>query len=312
LAELLGDPLGAYRAYRRLSPRFPVATERAEELEPAAFSAAAEAIDAALKGERVDDAVAGLSELETWAPGSAPALQAGWLVATALGEPDREIALLRELRTLGTVTDELEGRWAELEVERGDAQTGLRVLEDLAAERPGDADRAERLARARYQWRLLLLPEEIFSITREPEVSRSQFASLLYWLMPGLRGGAADGRIVADILDVEPARRQEVARVVNQGVMDVDPVRRRFEPRRALRRDEALEALLRVLARAAPRPICVDDLARNAVPSTEAVCRAAAECSLLPEPEACLASVGVPGSDAQELIRRALAALPEN
>ena len=79
---------------------------------------------------------------------------------------------------------------------------------------------------------------------------------LLYWLVPGVRAAVvSEPHIASDILD--HSRRQEIMRVVNLQLMDVDETLRRFNPDWRVHRAQALRALLRVLQRAQPQPTCV-------------------------------------------------------
>ena len=89
-------------------------------------------------------------------------------------------------------------------------------------------------------------------------MTRAEYASLLYWLVPGVRSGAAgSGRIATDILDLPSARRREIARVVNRELMSIDTTQHRFHPGRTVNRGEALRALLAVLAADQPVTSCV-------------------------------------------------------
>ena len=126
---------------------------------------------------------------------------------------------------------------------------------------------------------------------------------LLYWLVPGVRAGvASSARIATDVLD--HPQRQEIVRVVNLQLMDVDATLRRFEPEARVRRSAALRALLRALQRAPQAPACVAPLQGNPQPSREALCSAAAACGMLPEAADCLPEAGVSGAEAAAWIRR--------
>ncbi|HXT49731.1 MAG TPA: hypothetical protein VN811_01740, partial [Thermoanaerobaculia bacterium] len=118
----------------------------------------------------------------------------------------------------------------------------------------------------------------------------------------------SEPHIASDILD--HPRRQEIMRVVNLQLMDVDETLRRFNPDWRVHRAQALRALLRVLQRAQPQPACVGPIAGNPSPSREAACNVAAACGFLPEAADCLPDAGLSGADAAAWIRRAAALLP--
>jgi hypothetical protein len=109
------------------------------------------------------------------------------------------------------------------------------------------------------------------------------------------RGSA--GRIASDILD-DP-RREEIARVVNLGLMDLDAALHRFYPERTLSRRGALVAALRLLAGDACLAAPPDAAAGG-----EAVCAAAIGCALVAAEEGCEPAAPLSGQQAVELLRR--------
>ena len=71
---------------------------------------------------------------------------------------------------------------------------------------------------------------------------------LLYWLVSQVRNSRPTaGRIATDVLD--HPHREEIVRVVNLGLMEVDPTQHRFYPGSPVRRGQALRVVLRTLAR---------------------------------------------------------------
>ena len=198
---------------------------------------------------------------------------------------------------------ELLERWLDLELEVGDARQGLELAERLARRYPQDPALAEKLAFAKFRFRLGVLPERVQELAGRVELERGDQALLLFWLFPQVRyGEAGRPRIATDILD-DP-RREEIARVVNLGLMDVDESLHRFYPEQSLERRSLLRSLLRLLAQAEPPADCARDLAPR--PSQEAICAAAERCRLIPSVADCLPEATVSGREALGYVQRAL------
>ncbi len=307
LEELQGNVVDAYAGYRDLATRFPIAEERRSELRSPALQTVANRLFEDLEGNRIEAARAEMALLDEWAADDPITLEARWRLAAATGDLQGELAALRVLDLLPGRSLEVAERRATLEVEIGDAQEGLSLLEELAAADPSDPSRAESLARARFRYRLRLLPEEVLGLARQAELERADFATLLYWLVPGVRQASeGSARIATDILDLERGRRGEVARVVNRGLMDVDSVTHRFHPHRPLSSEEASQSLLTLLTKLETPPACVRQYAVSSSPSSDGICRTAEACGLVLRDSACLPTAPVSGADALERIRRAL------
>jgi hypothetical protein len=224
-------------------------------------------------------------------------------VARAAGEQREELAAVRALVAAAPGEGALVERRGELELAVGDPATAIEIFTDLARRNPQEPRYGEALDLAKFRWRAGNLPAEVQELLTKAELLRADYAVLLYWLVPGVRAGvASSARIATDILD--HPQRQEIMRVVNLQLMDVDATLRRFEPDQRVRRSNALRALLRVLQRAPEPPSCVAALDGNPMPSREAVCGAAAACGMLPEPPDCLPEAGVSGAEAAAWIRR--------
>src|SRR5947199_346774 len=83
---------------------------------------------------------------------------------------------------------------------------------------------------------------------QEVDEAQKQLAMLLYWLVPQVRNSLPTaGRIATDVLD--NSHREEIVRVVNLGLMDVDSTQHRFYPGSSVRRGQALRTVVRTLAR---------------------------------------------------------------
>jgi hypothetical protein len=302
-AELVGDVTTAYDAYRGAAASA-LATRRAAELRPRALEASRRRVEESLHRGRVEDAEAQLAQLQVWAPDEESTLAAAAAVARAAGDSAAELAALRRLRPADR--ERLE-RLALLELESGEPGAGVEVYQRLAAEHPGDRQLQARLAAAKFRWRLALLPPALLALGERPALTRGEFAALLYWTVPEVRyGRPAGGRIAADVLD--HPQREEIVRVVNLDLMDVDLSLHRFAPDREVRRIEALQALLRLLARDGGRVACLGQ--GGVVPPREAACGTAADCRLLDDPGDCLPEAPLSGGEALSLLERALDRMP--
>jgi hypothetical protein len=177
--------------------------------------------------------------------------------------------------------------------------------------RPGDPDLQEKLRVAKFRWRLSLLPADVRALAEKPELNRADLTVLLYWLVPEVRyAKAAAGRIATDIL--EHAHREEIAHVVNLGLMDVDTNLHRFSPEAPVRRGVALRSLGRLLTGFGKPVGCAEAAGGAAAPP----CELAAQCGLLLGNEgdegggdACRAGETLSGPEAVEWIRRSLVLL---
>ncbi len=263
-------------------------------------------LDDALQRGRLDEAAGRLARLEAWAPGAVPTLEAARKLAAAQGDGTTELAAVKKLQAAGVDRLEIQERRAELELEVGDSSAGLQLFQQLAREHPADAGLQEKLEQAKFRWRLTLLPPQVQAIPPEPVLTRADFATLLHWLIPAVRSarGQGGGRIATDILD--HPRRDEIARVVNLGLMEVDPTLHAFHPDRPIVRSEALAALLRAVETLGGRAACLSSMPLGDRPTHDEVCAAAARCGLLPAPEDCLPGATLSGSEALEMFRHTL------
>lgn len=301
--EQLGELPEAYAAYRGAGA-VPAAAEQADHLEPRVLEILGLRVGDALSRGRLEDAAAELAELERWAPEAEATLEARSRFAAAEGDEKAELGALRRLAELRPGDRETLLRLSDLEIEAGEPSAGLRILQDLAAGSPDDTELTDRLARARFSFRVALLPPKARSFVSVPELTRGQFAALLYWLFPSVRyGRAAEATIANDVFD-DPAR-DEIVRVVNQGLMTVDPTLHLFAPGRPLVRAEALASLLRLLDRRASRPACLGSQPFGAAGALR-LCELAGRCGLLPQAGDCLPEARLSGPEAVEMSRKAL------
>ena len=306
-AEAAGHVVEAFEAYRAAAPASAAAAARAAEIAPRAAEIVFHRVEDALARGRTAAAATAVDTLRDWDPEGETTLRAERALAVARRDPEAELTAVARLTERFPDDRELTERRAELELTVGDPGAGLALYERLAAEHPGDATLAARLEAAKFRWRFLQLPAEVTALAGRPELSRGGFATLLFWLAPSVRYGRGSApRIASDILD--HPRREEIARVVNLGLMEVEPSVHLFAPDRPVSRGEALEALLRLLGGAAggePRP-CAAEVPLNRRPTGEFVCATAAGCGLIPSEGDCLPRAPLAGAEALELIRRAL------
>jgi tetratricopeptide (TPR) repeat protein len=304
--EAAGDLVEAYAILRELAAASAAAAARAPGLEQRAVTTVSERIAVALRRGRADEARRDLERLTEWRPHDPATWRAAAAVALARGDGAAELAALRALDAASPLEPDSALRLAELELEVGEAEAALRRLEALAAARPGDARVGVALDRARFQWRLGHAPESVQAAARRNPLTRAELARLLYWLVPEIRAGrGAVGKIASDVVGHEA--QDEVVRVVNMGLMRVDENLHRFEPDRAVRRGEALEAVFRAASASSAPPSC-SRLVPAGAWTREALCAAAAGCGLTASPSDCLPGGALSGQEALAWIHGALAA----
>jgi hypothetical protein len=308
LLELDGDAAGAHAEYRALADQLPIAAERARATREPALAAAQSALAAALAGGKIDEARVWADRIAQWGSPDAPvALEARLAVARAAGDESGELELLRALHQRGRSDRALLERLAALELELGDADQALHLLEGLVADAPDDPALRSQLAAAQLRFRLRLLPETVQQLAARSALGRGDFAALLYWVVPGVRqtqGGSA--KIATDVLDHR--WQQEIIRVLNRGLMRMNPVLHRFEPDRPVTRLEALHSAIE-LAASRPGGECARDAAANPQPGAELLCGVAVRCGLLDDAAECLPQARLSGGEALELLGRALSLL---
>ncbi|HYO16546.1 MAG TPA: hypothetical protein VE685_25390, partial [Thermoanaerobaculia bacterium] len=293
-AERLGDIPLAYSAFRAVATRNPLALKRTGELHPRALEIVSNRLQEALRQGEVVRAEEQLSRLREWAPSETMTLEGIRAVAVARGDLRAELAATQELSSRRPEDPGLLERRAELELSVGDPGKGLQLVQELAARHPGDAQWAERLDSAKFRWRLTQLPRSVQEVAAKLELTKADFALLLYWLVPDVRNSRPTaGRIASDVLD--HPYREEIVRVANLGLLEIDPTLHRFFPSAPVRRSVALRTLTRMVSRFDKKVSCPGE-----------TCEAAAQCRLVLPEEECRPSEALSGSDGVELIRRSL------
>jgi tetratricopeptide (TPR) repeat protein len=299
--ERLGDELAAFEAYRGVAELDQVAGARAAELRRKAVELmTAEARQAA--GEsRYEDAEAILARVDALSPGAKSSLEIRLEIHRGRNQVREELAVLRQLAPVAG-SRPLRERLGQLEVDIGDVKAGLEVFEALLREQPGDAALLAQVDRAKFRWRLERLPARVRAIARKAELTRADLASLLYWLLPPVQHSpVVDPPIAGDILN-HPAQ-QEILRVTDLGLMEVDETLHRFNPDGASNRRATLAALLALLARQRLPCVAGESLAKDA---RAWVCRKSVECGLLGDESRCQPGSPISGTDAVDLLKACL------
>ena len=305
-AELLGDALVAYDAYRGIAGFDEGAATRAAALSAPATAALGERIRAALEAGRLGEAGTALGKLRTWAPDETATVDLRRRLARARGDADEELLATRMLIERGERSLDVLERQAALEVASGDTRVGLELYERLAERHPDNVEIAAALTAARFRWRTTLLPDRVARLLDASSLLRGDFAALTFWLVPGVRTSTGGNRIIVSDI-VEHPQRREIARVLNLGLMTpVDAAVRRFAPNDYMRRGPALATLLRMPSRIGSGAACVGGGDRPAATDMEAVCGAALRCRLISEPAECRPQAAISGREATEALRRTL------
>lgn len=299
-AELLGDVPLAYASFRAIAAKSSKAFERTGELHPRTLEILYARLEDALARHDLESAERHLARLRQWGGDEPRTLEGERAVAVARGDMVAELAAVRGL-TAGRRPAErpLLERLAELELTVGDPRRGLEIFQGLADRYPRDAALADQLAMAKFRWRLTLLPKGVQEIAARPELGKADFAALLYWLVPNVRyARVTSGRIATDVLD--HPQQEAIVRVVNLGLLDIDATLHRFYPGAPLRRGGALRAVSRLLTQFGGGLPCLSGGGDT--------CTALAACKVI-APEDCRAGAPLSGSEAVEILRRALSLL---
>jgi hypothetical protein len=310
LAELARDWLAALEAYRRI-PVPPVSpewlAERVAAVLPQVTKLLAGRIDDEIARGRPEAAESLLLELETAGAPAQGVARAEAAVAAALRDGRRELSALRRLAPGAAVDAPAVDRWSDLELEFGDPSTAVRLLEDLVALHKDDSRWARKLERGKFRWRLTLLPPKVREVLQRPLLTRADLAVAIQWVMPGVRHARASATTIATDVVAHPWR-EEIVRILNLGILDVDEALHNFWPARPSTRGEAMGAVLRSAA-VTGKSSC--GVAPGSEPGRDAVCRAAQACGLIGTIEECLPGAPVSGSNVVDWLALYSGAAPE-
>lgn len=220
----------AYDLYRALAARPdapPVVAERLAELRETVFNELYAAAQTAPDAEAIRLLREALAI-------DAGAIEPRILLATKLianrqfEEARRELDPL--LNTSADRTD-VQALLAEIDAGRGRYQEAIVRYERLAR-RTNDPRHAQRLEAIKQEWNAANMPSHYRAALESRELTRAQFATLLYWTVPAIRFAQNLGAppIAVDIEDL--AGREEIIRAIAIGLFDVDAVTRRVSPYR--------------------------------------------------------------------------------
>ena len=309
-AEEVAEIVTAYEALWPLAEEWEQAANASARLRPRAVDITRHRFDEALERGHLEAAERELERLHAWAGDEPATTESAWQLSRALGDEGAERLVLERMVQEDPARRDTIERLAELEIDGGSLRIGLSRLEALSIDYPDDLSLLDRVERAKFRWRLENFPEDVRELASTPELTRADFATLLYWLVPEVRYAELEAPPVAtDIL--EHRRRDEIVRVLNLDLLQVDRIIHRFAPERAVMRSEVLVAFLRLLARAQPDASCLVDVDLLRLDGrTGLICSSAARCGLLPETSDCLPAAAISGDQALELFRLGLA--PQN
>jgi len=308
--EELGDLPGAALAYWEVAADSSWAAARGSAIGDRARDAAVARIRGWVAAGDLAAARGALAQLRRWAPQDVETLAAVGGLASSLGDRHLELEATRAIVGAGVDDRSTLERQANLELEVGDAGAGLRILEDLARRNPDDPALTASLGRARFAWRLTMLPPPARELEKSPALNRGELATLFYWVFPAVRyTRPAEAVIANDVLD--HVHRTEIVRVVNLGIMEVDPNLHAFRPDAAALRVDALRGLLRLFERGGEGE-CLGGTSVGPSLSIESACHLAARCHLLAEPGDCLPQAALSGPTAMSLASLAAQRLEED
>jgi len=306
-----GDLVAAYETLLPISEQpdsLGTIRQRVAELEPQVVDALELRLVEEIDASDFEAAHGTLDLLRRIAPDADGTHEAVRQLAGAEGDEVVELDALRILSMRPDFSPELLRRLADLELAVGVPATAMQAYETLLKANPGDPELTHGLERSKFQWRLQLLPRPVVELSQLPVLSRGDFAALTYWLVPTVRRGAPLRATIAnDILD--HPMREEIVRVVNLDLMDVDPVHR-FDPTRPVRSLTVLRTFLEVIARGensggAENSGCTGAGWTRAA-DADRVCAAATGCGLIESAGECQPYSEVSGVRAVELGRAAL------
>ena len=156
----------------------------------------------------------------------------------------------RELEPLLNVAadrSEVQEILAEVDVGRGRYQEAIVRYERLAR-RTKEPRHTQRLEEIKSEWSAANMPAHVRAALDSRELTRAEFAVLLYWTVPSVRfaQNLNTPQIAVDIEDV--SGREEIIRAIAINLYDVDPVTRRVGPYRTISAARLSHMLARVLS----------------------------------------------------------------
>jgi hypothetical protein len=306
--EMTGDLVVALTAYKAVAPGSAFARSRMDALVPSLLNQEQTFVEDALRRGYLEEANHHLAILEGLAPGEEVTLELKARLAREKDDRETELEALRELTIRRPDDDAALARRAMLEVDVGHPSAGLSIMETVVKRHPGDPLWEDELAAVKFLWRVKMLPTEVQDLVGQAELSRADFAVLLYWLVPGVRSGlGSHTQIASDILD--HPEREAITRVVGLNLMQVDGAVHRFFPLDPVSRADAMASILRVLEQYNAGTACLEGMALPPLRSFSSVCSLAAQCGLIQDSGDCLPTAGLSGTEALVFIRRGVTLL---
>lgn len=278
-----GQPIAAYGLYHQAAARAPERTgitARAAELRAQARDQAGkEAQEAATRKDWAAARLAAGRAIEI-DPDSAAVREAAGDVERQAGDGAAALERYGEALQRAPSNRELQGKIARLAAERGDWASAIPALERLAAEDPSFEAEAEE---ARLSFRLSNWPEPERAAARTTRLTRGDAARLVWWMVPDVRQRRISAGIIASDI-VDRSDREQIARAVGLGLLDVDRETHRARPDAVLTFAAAARLYLSLYALLAPAGSarCLSDRPVETVDAGEAI-RVARECGILGE-----------------------------
>lgn len=278
-----GQPIAAYELYRpaaaRASERAGITARAADLRTQARDQGGKEAQEASLRKDWAAARLAAGRAIEI-EPESAAAREAAGDVERQAGDGAAALERYGEALQRDPSNRQLQGKIARLAAERGDWASAIPALERLAAEDPSFEAEAEE---ARLSFRLSNWPEPERAAARATRLTRGDAARLVWWMVPAVRQVRLSAGIIASDI-VDRGDREQIARAVGLGLLDVDRETHRARPDAVLTFSAAARLYLSLYALIAPAGSapCLPDRPVETVDSGEAI-RVARECGILDE-----------------------------
>lgn len=257
-ADLLafsGDVDGAWQGYRALSRLLPDDARASARLaslrEKRLAKHAAEAEEALLRTDFDAARRAGLAAVET-DPEAPDGYRLLARAASAGGKSDDAWAWAQKARDRAPEDPRWTAEMAEIAVKAERFAEARSLYEELSARDPVYAERADD---ARMEFQIQNLPEPARRAAASPRLTRSQFATLAWWLVPEVREASVGvaPEIAVDVVD--RSDRREILRSIALGFFAIGDDHR-FLPNQAVSRAEMAGLLRRLALRISPgRPL---------------------------------------------------------
>ena len=216
-------------------------------------------------------------------PASAPARETAGDVELAAGDRAAALARYREALDLARGDRALREKVAKLALQMSDYATAIPVLDALAAEDPRFAAQAED---ARFAFRVANWPAAERTAARADRLTRGDAARLVWWMVPEVRGAKVTSAVIASDVVGRPDR-QEIAKAVSLGLLEMDQDTHSARPDDPLTFSAAARLYLRVLGLLRPRETleCLGGQPAERISGGEAI-RIARDCRILGEKDA--------------------------